>query len=160
MVKVLSTLTEYYPPVGFHFIVVFEDLGTKADDQKELDHQFQSVSGLSVDIETEEIAEGGENRFKHKFPVKTKYPNLVLKRGMLIDSKIIDWCKDAIENFEFKPVNLTVKLLNGDHQPLISWNVVHAYPVKWSVEDFNAQESKVVVESIELAYNYFTILKN
>jgi phage tail-like protein len=77
-----------------------------------------------------------------------------------MDSKVIDWCKNAIENFEFRPVNLTVKLLNEQHQPLQSWNVVHAYPVKWAVEDFNAQESKLVVESFELTYNYFTIIKN
>lgn len=76
-------MAAYYPPVGFHFLVEFEGLGTESKD-----HQFQSVSGLSVDIETEEIAEGGENRFKHKFPVKTKYPNLVLKRGLLIDPNI------------------------------------------------------------------------
>ena len=138
-------MANYYPPVGFHFLVEFEGLGSQAKD-----HQFQSVSGLSVDIETEEIAEGGENRFKHKLPVKTKYPNLSLKRGMLIDSAVIDWCRDAIENFSFKPVNLTIKLLNEQHQPLISWNVVHAYPVKWAVEDFNAQESKLVAESFEL----------
>ena len=148
-------MANYYPPVGFHFLVEFEGLGSQAKD-----HQFQSVSGLSVDIETEEIAEGGENRFKHKLPVKTKYPTLSLKRGMLIDSAVIDWCRDAIENFSFKPVNLTIKLLNEQHQPLISWNVVHAYPVKWAVEDFNAQESKLVVESFELTYNYFTLLKS
>lgn len=151
----ISHPTEYYPPVGFHFSVEFEGLGTDAKD-----HQFQSVSGLSVDIETEEIAEGGENRFKHKLPVKTKYPNLTLKRGMLIDSAVIDWCRDAIENFSFKPVNLTIKLLNEEHQPLISWNVVHAYPVKWSIEDFNAEESKLVVENFELTYNYFTLIKS
>ncbi|MDI9311625.1 MAG: phage tail protein [Limnohabitans sp.] len=155
MAKQLSKTTEYYPPVGFHFLVEFAGLGTV---QK--DHQFQSVSGLSVDIETEEINEGGENRFKHKVPVKTKFPNLVLKRGILLDSKVIDWCKKAIENFEFKPINLTIKLLNEEHQPLISWNIVHAYPVKWSVEDFNAQESKLVIESFELTYNYFTTIKN
>lgn len=148
-------MANYYPPVGFHFLVEFDGLGSQAKD-----HQFQSVSGLSVDIETEEMAEGGENRFKHKLPVKTKYPNLTLKRGMLIDSAVINWCRDAIENFSFRPVNLTIKLLNEKHQPLISWNVVHAYPVKWSVEDFNAEESKVVVENFELTYNYFTLIKS
>jgi hypothetical protein len=45
-------MATYYPPVGFHFLVEFEGLGTESKD-----HQFQSVSGLSVDIETEEIAE-------------------------------------------------------------------------------------------------------
>ncbi len=143
-------MSNYYPPVGFYFRVKFEGIESQSGDS-----EFQSVSGLSVDIDTEEIAEGGENRFKHKFPVKTKYPNLVLKRGLLVDSKLIDWCRDAIENFDFKPVDLTVSLINEEKNPLMTWNVAHAFPVKWSVEDFNAEESKMAIESIELSYNYF-----
>ena len=148
-------MATYYPPAGFHFKVEFQDLENKIQIS---DYQFQSVSGLSVDLETEEIAEGGENRFKHKIPVRTKYPNLVLKRGLLIDSDLIDWCRDAIENFEIKPINLTVMLLNEKHEALLTWSVTHAYPVKWMVEEFNAEENKLVIESLELTYNYFKTL--
>lgn len=148
-------MASYYPPVGFHFKVEFQDLENKIQIN---DYQFQSVSGLSVDLETEEIAEGGENRFKHKIPVRTKYPNLVLKRGLLIDSELIEWCRNAIENFEIKPINLTVMLLNEKHEALLTWSVTHAYPVKWVVEDFNAAENKLVIESLELTYNYFQTL--
>ncbi len=148
-------MASYYPPVGFHFKVEFQDLENKIQIN---DYQFQSVSGLSVDLETEEFAEGGENRFKHKIPVRTKYPNLVLKRGLLIDSDLIKWCRDAIENFEIKPINLTVMLLNEKHEALLTWSVTHAYPVKWVVEDFNAEENKLVIESLELTYNYFETL--
>lgn len=145
-------MSTYYPPVGFHFKVEFPGISTK-----NTDIQFQSVAGLSVDIETEEFTEGGENRFKHKFPVRTKFPNLVLKRGMVTDSDLIGWCRDAIEDFIFDPIDLTVDLLNEEHKTVLSWNVVHAYPVKWSVSDLNAEESKVVIETIELAYNYFRL---
>ncbi len=141
-------MATYYPPVGFHFKVEF---GVTQDKEFE----FQSVSGLSVDIETEEFAEGGENRFKHKLPVRTKFPNLVLKRGLVTNSDLIGWCREAIEDFQFKPTGVMVKLLNEEHQPLKTWNVVHAYPVKWSVSDFNAEENSLVIETIELAYNYF-----
>ncbi|MCG8306776.1 MAG: phage tail protein [Cytophagales bacterium] len=146
-------MANYDPPVGFHFSVEFTGLGTGAKD-----HRFQSVSGLTVDIETEEVTEGGENRFKHKIPVRTKYPNLVLKRGLIVDSDVIDWCKRAVENFDFEPIDLIVKLLNEKHEPLLSWNIVHAYPIKWSVNDFNAEESKVVIETIELVYNYYNTI--
>ncbi|WP_378176279.1 phage tail protein [Aquimarina sp. SS2-1] len=146
-------MATYYPPVGFHFSVEFTGLSSS-----EKDHHFQSVSGLTVDIETEEITEGGENRFKHKIPVRTKYPNLVLKRGLLVDSKVVDWCKKAVENFDFEPIDLIVKLLNEKHEPLLSWNIVHAYPVKWSIADFNAEESKIVIETIELVYNYYNTI--
>ncbi|GAA0727903.1 phage tail protein [Aquimarina litoralis] len=146
-------MATYYPPVGFHFSVEFTGLSTG-----EKDYHFQSVSGLTVDIETEEVTEGGENRFKHKIPVRTKYPNLVLKRGLLVNSEVVNWCKKAVENFDFEPIDLIVKLLNEKHEPLISWNIVHAYPIKWSIGDFNAEESKVVIETIELVYNYYNTI--
>ena len=140
-------MAEYYPPLGFHFKVEFSDFPGE--------YQFQSVSGLTVDVETEDIEEGGENRFKHTIPVRTRYQNLVLKRGLVVDSDLIKWCRDAVENFSFKPTNLIVKLLNEKHEPLLSWNVVHAWPVKLSMADFNAEENKIAIETIELSYNYF-----
>lgn len=144
-------MADYYPPLGFHFKVEFTNFPGE--------FEFQSVAGLSVDIDTEEIAEGGENRFKHKIPVRTKYPKLVLKRGLLVDSEIVDWCRNALEDFDFQPTDLIVKLLNEKHEPLLSWNVVHAYPAKWSVSDFNAEENKLVIETLELNYNYFNVIQ-
>ena len=143
-------MADYYPPLGFHFKVEFTGFSGE--------FEFQSVSGLTVSIDTEEIAEGGENRFKHKIPVRTKYPNLVLKRGLLVNSEIISWCRSAMEDFDFLPVDIVVKLLNEKHEPLLSWNVVHAYPVKWSISDFNAEENKLVIETLELNYNYFNVI--
>ena len=61
----------YYPPVGFHFKV--EVLGAS---DSAADVRFTEVSGLSVEMLTEELAEGGENRFVQKYPVRAKYPEL------------------------------------------------------------------------------------
>ena len=142
-------MANYYPPLGFHFKVEFANIDGE--------FEFQSVSGLSVELETEELCEGGENRFKHKLPVRTKYPNLVLKRGVKINSELINWCRDAVENFYIEPTDITISLLNENHEPLTTWNIVHAWPVKWAMSDFNAEESKIVIETIELTYNYFNI---
>jgi phage tail-like protein len=142
-------MSNYYPPLGFHFKVEFANLSGE--------YQFQSVSGLNVELETEQVAEGGENRFKHKLPVSTRYPNLVLKRGIKVDSALTKWCREALEDFDIKPTNITISLLNENHEPLMTWNVVHAYPLKWSVSEFNAEKSQLAIESIELAYNYFNI---
>lgn len=143
-------MNKFYPPLGFHFLVEF---GNQKDE-----YQFQSVSGLSVDLQTEEITEGGENRFTHKLPLRPRYPNLVLKRGLHVSSGLIDWCKAGVEGFNFSPTDIIIKLLNDEHQPLITWNVVNAYPVKWTVGDFNAEESQIVIETIELSYSYFKTL--
>lgn len=142
-------MANYYPPLGFHFTVEFAHIKGE--------FQFQSVSGLTVDMDTEEIAEGGENRFKHKLPMRTRYPNLVLKRGLLVDSALMKWCRDAVENFDIRPADLVISLLNEDHEPLITWNVIHAWPVKWNITDFNAEESRIAIETIELTYHYFNV---
>lgn len=146
-------MAEYYPPVGFHFQVSFDKDVTGTEN----DAKFQSVAGLNVEFETEKIKEGGENRFEHVLPVRTKYPNLVLKRGMFTNSEVIQWCMDAFENMEIKPADMVVSLLNEEHEPLFTWNIKRAWPLKWNVADFNAEENKLVLETIELAYQYFTV---
>ena len=141
----------YYPPVGFHFKVDFPGIG-KGDN----DTRFQEVTGLTAELSVEDLAVGGENRFTYRLPVRARYPNLVLKRGMLKDSGLIKWFKNAIEGFEFKPVDISVYLLNEKHEVLTSWEFKQAYPVKWVVSDFKALENSLVIETIELAYQYFT----
>lgn len=139
-----------YPPVGFHFAVIIELFP-----QTPQDFRFQSVSGLSVDISTEAIAEGGENRFKHQMPGVPTYGKLVLKRGMFMGSLMINWVRNAVEKFQFEPANVIITLLNDLHLPVAVWQVFNAYPVKWSVTDFDAEQNTVVIETIELAYQHF-----
>ncbi len=140
-----------YPPVGFHFIVNFEIASTDND------VRFREVSGLNVSVETESYAEGGENRFVHNLPMRTKYSDLELKRGLLLNSGITKWVRDAIEKYEFQPTNITISLLNEEHTPLASWYVINAYPIEWNIDAFNAEESKVVIESLKLKYQRFEI---
>lgn len=146
-------MPEPYPPAGFHFRVEFQDVPGLVDG----DFHFQSVAGLSSSFETEKVKEGGENRFTHALPVRTEYPDLVLKRGVVKDSGLIRWCRAALEGFSFRPSTVVVTLLNEEHEPLVSWNVVHAWPTKWSTADLDAEKSAVLIETLELSYNYFTV---
>lgn len=152
-------MATYYPPVSFHFKVEFsfkEELHGVAANENDI--MFQSVSGLTAEMQTETIKEGGENRFEHELPVRTKFSTLVLKRGVVIDSSLIKWCLNSFQNLEIRPVDLEIKLLNEEHDPLMTWSVKQAWPKKWSVEDLNAIDSKVLIESLELRYQNFTIL--
>lgn len=141
------------PAVGFHFLVAFELFP-----QRDIDFRFQEVNGLNVTVETESVPEGGENRFVHKLPTRTTYGNIVLKRGLFTFSGVIEWCRDAIENFNFKPTNVLISLLNDQHIPLNSWYVVNAIPVKWEVSSFNAEQSQAVIETLTLSYRYFKVI--
>ncbi len=141
----------YYPPWGFYYKVEF------SISQDTNDVRFQTVSGLGVEYDYESFKEGGENRFEHKLPVRTKYSDMVLKRGMLADSTVIKWFLDAFRDREFKPSDVNVILMNEKSQPLRTWKVTHAIPKKWLVSDLNANENSVVIETMELTYRYFTV---
>jgi phage tail-like protein len=84
---------------------------------------------------------------------------LVLKRGLLINSALIGWVRECIEDYNIQPRNIVIKLLNEEHQPLLTWHVVNAFPTKWAVSDLNAANNAVAVESMQLFYQYFTMDK-
>lgn len=145
-------MSDNYPPVSFHYIVSFNGIGDKT-----IDTQFQSVSGLSVEMDTESINEGGENRFAHQLPGRASYTDLVLKRGFAKDSDLIGWFRDTFENMIIKPVTIDISLLNEEHEPLVSWNIVHAWPKKWSMSDLDAEQNAIAIETLEMHYRTFSI---
>lgn len=138
------------PAVGYHFSVVFELFP-----QLPHDLRFQEVSGLSYEIESEQWQEGGENRFVHHLPSRTKYNDLSLKRGLMMGSGVKDWFNKAARNLEYKPVNLMISLLDENHLPVFNWYVVHALPKRLDIGAFNAMEGAVVIENMTLSYHYF-----
>ena len=147
-------MASYYPPVGFHFRVDIDGITTG---DKEV--SFQEVSGINASVGEMTFNEGGENRFVHRLPDRVSYEKLVLKRGMLTGSKMIAWFKDAVESFSFDPKTVTVTLLNSEHDPLEAWSFIQAYPVKWSISGFNAQNNEIVIETVELSFQYFRRLE-
>lgn len=151
----MQVLGNNYPPAGFYFKVVI-------DDMPDSDSEFQELSGLSMSMETQSVKEAGENRFTHQLPLPAKAEPLVLKRGLKISSPLVEWCRKAIEDFSFSPKNLHVFLLDteggtqGSPKPLMAWHLVNAYPTKWEVSGLNAQNSDIAIETIQINYNYFT----
>jgi phage tail-like protein len=161
-----GSTAQYYPPVSFHFDVRILDsyeaagmamggLGLSAD----VDGSFQEVSGISVHMPTEDFYEGGENRFAYKLPKPISYSNLLLKRGLVSSvSSLGEWCKETFELGLDKPImtkHVMVSLLNEENIPLMGWVFIGAYPTKWSVSNFNAETSALVIESLELSYRRF-----
>jgi phage tail-like protein len=143
-------LNVYYPPTGFYFKVAFIGIFGQQEGN------FQEVSGITVSITPEEVKEGGENRFTRRLPSPPKYGNLVLKRGMLIGSPLIDWVLNSIATFSFTPKTIVVMLLDENATPIGKWQFYNAYPVKLDVSGLKAmKEGEIVIETMEMAYDFF-----
>lgn len=149
----MAGTTPYYPPVGFSFRVTL----TGIDGVNESD--FQEVTGLNVKLDVEEVKEGGENRFAHRFPSRPKYESVVLRRGMVTDSQLITWARQGTEQFTFAPKTMVISLLDENGANLASWNVVNAWPVALKMSDFKAQDNAIAVETLEVCFDYFERIK-
>jgi phage tail-like protein len=139
---------------GFYFSLVISGSNNS-------DVGFQEVSGLTVEIGVEEVVSGGENRFKYRLPGITTYSNLVLKRGIASEaSPLIKWCQLTLDSGLAKPIgvkDISLNLFDEKGNICMSWHFVKAYPIKLSVSDLKSQESSLLIETIELAYQYFTV---
>ncbi len=150
----------YYPPGKFFFSVSVLPNGATTAGSANIDSSFQEVSGIEAEFGVEEVAEGGENRFVYRLPKQTKYPPLVLKRGVVTqNSPLGEWVAATIGATLAQPIvvqNLMVLLLGEGARPLISWTFYNAYPLKWKTSSLNSMENDVLTESLEFSYSYFT----
>lgn len=158
--------SRYYPPVGFHFDVRILDafsavsmVAGQIGITPNVDGSFQEVSGISAEIVTDEFYEGGENRFTYKLPKAIKYSPLQLKRGLVSSvSALGEWCMETFENGFDQPIvtkDILVSLLDEGNFPLVNWVFIGAFPTKWNVSNFNAQNNEIVIENLELTYKRF-----
>lgn len=145
-----------YPLPGFYFRLTFPlELGLA-------DTSFKEVSGMSMEMGIEEIAEGGENRFKHRVPTGAKYQNLVLKRGVTSSISVLSlWCEATIAGgLSSKIITQTVilSLLDEDSFPIKNWSFINAWPVKWEFSPLDSMKNEILIESLELSYDYSLVL--
>jgi phage tail-like protein len=125
---------------------------------KEIPVHFSEISGLSVSIETESVKEGGQNEYVQKLPAYPQYSNLVLKKAMDVDMVLYTWIAGAISTFDFSPAVVTISMLNDVNDPVLSWMVMGAYPVKWEISSLQADQSNLAIETLELAYQQFFLI--
>lgn len=117
---------------------------------------FSEVSGLQLEIETEEYREGGVNEYIHKLAGPARYPaNLVLKRGLMNSSTLWDW-QQQIAQGRITRHNGSIILMNSTGEEKWRWNFKDAYPVKWNGPDLRGNTAEVALETLELVHRGLT----
>lgn len=117
---------------------------------------FTEISGLQAEVEVFEYQEGGENSYTHKLPVRAKFSNITLKRGVVADNTYLwDWFKSAMQG-QFERRHISIIEFGQDFSETHRWNIIDAYPVKWTLPQYKASENAVAVETLELAHRGFT----
>lgn len=128
---------------------------------------FTEVTGLDFETEVIEYREGNNPTYnKHKQPGLTKYSNVTLKRGSVIED--FEFFKLWRETAKFQESNkikkvfrrdITIKLLNEDHKPIITWTLENAWPSKIQSTDLKADGNEVAIETMELVHEGLKIVE-
>ncbi len=115
---------------------------------------FSEVSGLQVEVDTEDYQEGGVNDFVHKLPKGVRLQNLILKRGMTDSDVLWKWHEDVINGkIEFKSGRIIILDYEGTEK--LQWRFKDAFPVKWVGPDLRADGNNVAIETLELIHKGF-----
>lgn len=133
---------------------------------------FQSVSGLGHSIDVIEYREGGDPEFLKKIPGLSSFDNLTLERGKYIGtqgSDLLRWLKRVYNplldttdsgvgahdnNFR---ATITITLFSTyNNVPACQWTCYQAWPVNYSVGDLQTSSSELLIDSVEIAYEYMT----
>ena len=114
---------------------------------------FREVGGIAVEVETMDYAEGGNNEFVHRLPVRLKYQNIVLKRGITHQRALLDWFNSTrAQGVEAKRGAVTVTLMGPGGEEVQTWSFREAYPVKWVGPTLNAASNQIASETLEIAH--------
>lgn len=143
-----------YPLPKFHFELEWG--GTRIG--------FTEVTGLDFETEVIEYREGNMPTYnKTKQPGLTKYTDLTLKRGIILDDfeYFNEWVKTAMfqENKAKFRRTVTIKLLNEEHKPIVIWTVAKAWPSKYQSTDLKADGNEVAIETLTLVHEGLVMSK-
>lgn len=141
-----------FPYLNNRFIVDIDGLGSLG---------FRNISGLGIKQDTYKFREGGNNFTEIKLPGQFSFEPIVLTKGIADDKAIWNWiyaCTQIETNYVIKNLykrNLSISLLDKEKKEVRRWDVFGAIPVEYKVENFNAEESNILIESLTIEHHGF-----
>lgn len=112
---------------------------------------FSECTGLETGMDVEEYREGGNNGTVLRFPTRVTWTNLHLKRGIATSDDLWTWHAGFVDGTVRRRDGMIV-LQDDTRAPIKVWRLKRALPVRWTGPAFNAMQSQVAIEELELAH--------
>lgn len=140
-----------YPLRTCHFQVDWGDARVSASE----------VSGLAIELETIEYRKGDSKSYTPELiPGKVKTNSIFLKRGIIQgNNDYFDWFKTAQLN-AVERRDLTISLLNENHEPVVTWKLKNAFPIKMEWSDLKADANEAAIETIEIVHEGILVIND
>ena len=121
---------------------------------------FQECSGLEIEVDVQEYAEGGRNNGVVRRLGRAKFQSLVLKRGMFYEGSdgkantdLWRWMQQVINGERPVPrYNGVVKVMSADKTLRATWTFERGLPAKIKGPELNGKTGEIAVEELTIAH--------
>lgn len=109
-----------------------------------------------VELETENVKEGGLNAYVHTLPMAIKASTITLKNGIAALQTLNDWMADILQGTIARK-SVTVKMLDLKSETYLTLTLKDAFPRKWTGPSLRTDSTLAALQSIEFAGGELTV---
>jgi phage tail-like protein len=115
--------------------------------------RFTGCTGLAINTEVVEYQDtlANGNPVIRKRPGRTKYEDIVLKRGLSADKAITDWHQKVVDG-TVERANGSIVVYDSTGAEVDRWNFEAGWPSKWSGGDLSADTDDVMIEELTISH--------
>jgi phage tail-like protein len=153
-------VTAATPPLNvFRFQLRFHDPSVSSPDVDVniCDGAFSECTGLEGTMEPKVIKEGGRNYGAVQRAGLVTFATVVLKRGISTNLALYQWFSKVSQGQYGYRLTVQITLLDVQGNPVTTWQLENALPIKLKIADFNAKATDVGIEELHLAHEGLTL---
>jgi phage tail-like protein len=118
---------------------------------------FTKIAGINAKYDALPVKEGGENGFVHYLPGRVTYENIKLTRPVDGDSlSLAQWFSALSSNISAQMQTgrnaASITAFGPDGEAIVSWSFTGVFPLSYQGPSFQAGQSQILTETIELAH--------
>lgn len=110
---------------------------------------FAAVDGIESTTDVVTFVDGSDVIVR-KRPGHTRYSNIVLRRGLLVNTELWDWYRAVVEGKVQRKAG-SIIVCGDDGTEIFRYNFFEAWPCRWRSLVLHASTPETLVEEIELA---------
>ena len=115
--------------------------------------QFSKCEGLEAETYIYEVEEGGLNSNTHKFIGRTRFPNIILERGVTETNDLYKWHKSTtMSDGKIERKDGSIVMYDGTGKEIKRWNFFRALPCRWVGPRLGKDVHGIAIERIEIAH--------
>jgi len=141
------------PYASHQFEVVITGI---SDDGTAVKGSFSECTGLDISMDPIEYRNGSEDATVRKIPGLKKYPNIVLKRGIIGDLTFWNWILEGMNGAVHRTEG-SIILLDEAKNEVMRWHFKRGWPTKFAGPALNAKNNEIAMETLEIAHEGLSI---